>query len=142
MFIFKFRGGAAVHELSIAQCVIDEACEAAARAGSVRVTKLMLRIGALSGVVDEALRFSFEVAAEGTACQGAALEIERVDLRVMCTHCEKPSTISDGFSLICPECGSPTPEILAGQELELTSLEIVSHAAADSRATHQDSQKE
>lgn len=121
-----------MHELSIAQCVIDEACEAAARSGGVRVTKLMLRIGALTGIVDEALRFSFEVAAEGTACQGAALEIERVDLRVMCTHCEKPRAILDGFLLICPECGSPTPEILAGQELELTSLEIESHATADS----------
>jgi hydrogenase nickel incorporation protein HypA/HybF len=132
MFVFKFRGGAVVHELSIAQCVVDEACEAAARSGGVRVTKLMLRIGALAGVVDEALRFSFEVAAEGTVCQGAALEIERVDLRVMCTHCEKPRTISNGFLLICPECGLPAPEIVAGQELELTSVEIESHAAADS----------
>lgn len=121
-----------MHELSIAQCVVDEACEAAARAGGVHVTKLVLRIGALAGVVDEALRFSIEVAAEGTACQGAALVIERVDLRVMCTRCEKPRVISDGFLLICPECGSPTPDILAGQELELTSLEIESHAAADS----------
>lgn len=132
MFIFEFRGGAAVHELSIAQCVVDEACEAAARSGGVRVTKLMLRIGALAGVVDEALRFSFEVAADGTVCQGAALEIERVDIRVMCTHCREPRTIIGAFLLVCPECGSPTPEILAGQELELTSLEIESHAAADS----------
>lgn len=121
-----------MHELSIARCVVDEACEAAARAGGVRITKLQLRIGVLAGIVDEALRFSFEMAAEGTACQGAALVIERVDLRVMCTHCKQSRTISDGFLLVCPECGSPTPDILAGQELELTSLEIESHAAADS----------
>lgn len=121
-----------MHELSIAQCVVDEACDATARSGGARVTKLVLRIGALAGVVDEALRFSFEVAAEGTACQGAALVIERVDLRVMCTHCREQRTIDSGLLLVCPECGSPTPEILAGQELELTSLEIESHAAADS----------
>ena len=121
-----------MHELSIAQCVVEEACEAAARSGGVRVTKLVLRIGALAGIVDETLRFSFEVAAEGTHCQGAEIEIERVDLCVMCSHCEEPRTISDGFLLICPECGSSTPEILAGRELELTSLEIESHAAADS----------
>lgn len=132
MFVFEFRGGATVHELSIAQCVVEEACEAAVRSDGVRVTKLTLRIGALAGVVEEALRFSFEVAAEGTVCQGASLVIERVDLCVMCTHCEKPRRIAGGFLLICPECGSPTPEILAGQELELTSMEVQSHAAADS----------
>ena len=121
-----------MHELSIAQCVIDEACEAAARAGGERVTKLVLRIGALAGVVEEALRFSFEAAAEGTVCDGAALAIERVDLCVMCPQCREPRTIADGFLLVCAECGSPTPEILAGRELELVSLEILSHAAADS----------
>jgi Zn finger protein HypA/HybF involved in hydrogenase expression len=51
---------------------------------------------------------------------------------VMCKHCEQSRAISDGFLLVCPECGSPTPDILAGQELELTSLEVQSHAAADS----------
>ena len=121
-----------MHELSIAQCVIDQACEAAARSGGGRVTKVVLRIGALTGVVDEALRFSFEVAAEGTICHGAALAIERVELRVMCPRCREPRTIESGFLLVCPECGSPTPEILAGRELELLSLEIESHAAADS----------
>ena len=119
-----------MHELSIAQSIVDEACQAAARSGGVRVTKLMLRIGALAGIVDEALRFSFEVAAEGTACQAASLEIERVDLRVMCTHCQEPRTIAGACLLVCPECGSPTPEILAGRELELTCLEIETHAAA------------
>lgn len=121
-----------MHELSIALCVVDEACQAADRSGGVRVTKVMLRVGALAGIVEEALRFSFEAATEGTACQGAALEIERVDLRVMCTRCQQPRTITGGLVLICPECGSPAPEILAGQELELVSLEIETHAAADS----------
>lgn len=121
-----------MHELSIAQCLVDEACEAAARSGGERVTRLMLRIGALAGVVEDALRFCFEVAAEGTACQGAALEIERVELRVMCPRCLQPRTIEGALLLVCPECGAPTPEILTGRELELTSLEIESHAAANS----------
>jgi len=121
-----------MHELSVAQCVVDEACKAAAKEGAARVTKLWLRIGALAGIVEEALRFCFDVAAEGTACQGAALEIERVDLSVMCENCRQPRTLAERFLFVCPECGSPTPEILAGQELELVSLEITADAAADS----------
>ena len=55
-----------MHELSIAQSLIDVACEAAEREGANRVTRLTARIGVLSGVVKECLLFSFGLAAEGT----------------------------------------------------------------------------
>jgi hydrogenase nickel incorporation protein HypA/HybF len=56
-----------VHELSIAVALVEMACEKAADLGDVRVDALHLRLGPLSGVVREALVFSFDVAAEGTA---------------------------------------------------------------------------
>ena len=113
-----------MHELSIAQCLIESACEAAARENAQRVTRLVARIGALSGVVEEALRFSFDVAAEGTACAGAALDVEKVLVTVMCPRCECPRELADVWQFACPVCGTPTSDVLTGRELDLVSVEI------------------
>ncbi len=121
-----------MHELSIAQSLIELACEVAAREGADCVTKLTARIGVLSGVVKECLLFSFDLAAENTPCAGALLEIHEVDLTVMCPECQAPQTLADLYCFRCPECASPTPEILTGRELELVSVEVTGHAAAHS----------
>ena len=120
-----------MHELSIAQCLVDAACEAADEEGG-RVTRLVARIGALSGVVKDALRFSFELAAEGTACEGAALEIEDVPVSVHCPRCDEPRVLADCYHFVCPTCGGATPTILTGRELELKSVELMTHAASHS----------
>lgn len=120
-----------MHELSIAQCLIESACEAAAAEGAARVTRLHTRIGALSGVVKEALLFSFELAAEGTLCAGAVLEIEEVPITVYCSQCDAPRSLADAWSFVCPVCGAPTPKVLGGRELDLISVEVSSAMSAD-----------
>ena len=121
-----------MHELSIAQNLIDLACEAAAREGADRVSKLLVRVGALSGVVKEALIFSFELAAEGTACAAAELDIEELAVTVLCPACRETKTLRDLSCWICPQCGTPTSEIVGGQELDLVAIEVETHAPADS----------
>jgi hydrogenase nickel incorporation protein HypA/HybF len=121
-----------VHELSIAQSLIELATEAAAREGAEFVTRLSVRIGVLSGVVKECLLFSFELAAEDTPCAGAELAVEEVALTVMCPCCDEPKALADLYHFLCPTCGSPTPEILTGRELDLVSVEVAGHAAAHS----------
>lgn len=121
-----------MHELSIAQCLVDAACDAASREGSSQVTRLVARVGRLSGVVKEALRFSFDLAAEGTACEGAVLDIEDVFVRVLCPRCDAPRELPDDWHFVCPTCGTPTPDVLTGRELELTSVEIMADAAPHS----------
>lgn len=113
-----------MHELSIAQSMIDVACEAAAREGADQVIKLRARIGVLSGVAKAALQFSFDLAAEGTACEGAVLEIEDVPVTVMCPRCHGAQELPLSYTFCCPVCGTPTPEILTGQELEVVCMEI------------------
>ncbi|HEX4000304.1 MAG TPA: hydrogenase maturation nickel metallochaperone HypA [Pirellulales bacterium] len=120
-----------MHELSIAQSLIELACEAAARDRCERVTRLFVRVGALSGVVKEALEFSFELAAEDTPCAGATLEIESVGLTVHCPKCDATKTVGGDYLFCCPTCGSPTPEILSGRELELVSVEVDEYAPAN-----------
>jgi hydrogenase nickel incorporation protein HypA/HybF len=64
-----------VHELSIAESVVDGVRE---RTGDARISRVFLQVGLLSCVEPEAIRFCFELCAEGTAVEGAALEIEEV----------------------------------------------------------------
>jgi hydrogenase nickel incorporation protein HypA/HybF len=67
-----------MHELSIALTLIDLAADEARRLVTSRVTAVHVQIGADSGVAVEALRFSFDLAADGTAIAGARLEVEQV----------------------------------------------------------------
>ena len=113
-----------MHELSIAQSMIDLACEAATREGSNHVIKLRARIGLLSGVAKTALQFSFELAAEGTACEARCSRLRTSRSRVMCPRCNSVQELQTLYSFCCPTCGTPTPEILTGRELEVTSMEL------------------
>jgi hydrogenase nickel incorporation protein HypA/HybF len=123
-----------VHELSIALSLVEAACEAAAPLGDVRVEALHVRLGALSGVVKEALAFSFDMAAKGTAIDGARLDIEEVPVTAYCPACEAERTL-DGvsFALRCPVCGGPLAKLIHGREMELTALEVSDEEAADRR---------
>jgi len=119
-----------MHELSIAQSLINLASQTAREAGSSVVIKLNIRMGLLSGIGKNALLFSFGLAAEGTPCAGAELAIEEVPVSVMCPHCEEVKFLVDQYCFQCPICGTPTPQILSGQELELVSLEIAAEEVA------------
>ncbi len=113
-----------MHELSIAISLIELAEGAAREAGAARVTAVHLRLGALSGVVREALEFSFPIAAEGTALEGARLLIEELPLVVACAPCGRDVRPEGPGSFCCPLCGTPSATIRQGRELEIAAIEV------------------
>jgi len=118
-----------MHELSIAISLIDLAMEAVQDAGlEGPVQVVRVRVGALSGVVAEALDFAWETAAEGTICEGARLEIEQVPGRVRCEACKSETQLDDPPTFACGNCGRPTAEIIAGKEMDLMALELEDRA--------------
>jgi hydrogenase nickel incorporation protein HypA/HybF len=121
--------GHSVHELSVAVSLVEMASEKAASLGDVRVEALHVRLGPLSGVVKESLLFCFDVAAEGTAVEGARLEIEEVPLTGFCPRCGAEREVAAAWSLGCPVCDTPV-RLLNGRELELAALEVEDNAAA------------
>ena len=102
---------------------LNIALEQAREHGASRVHVLRLRIGALSGVVPEALQFAFEALASVTPAEGAELVIEAVPARFWCEPCGREFEAPDLFS-DCPKCSRPSGELRAGREMELASLEI------------------
>ena len=112
-----------MHELSIMSEALRMAMEAAQAAGATRVRKLRLRIGSLSGVVPDALRFAFDVVCQGTMAEGATLEIEAVQAVCWCATCQAEFACTDLFNE-CPRCQNFSGEVRRGREMEIASVEM------------------
>jgi hydrogenase nickel incorporation protein HypA/HybF len=108
-----------MHELAITESVVEDVAE---RLSGSRVTRVVLEIGALSGVVPDAIRFCFDVCAQGTPLQGASLDILAIPARARCSVCQNEFEIEDGIGL-CP-CGSADLVFLSGRELRIKAVEV------------------
>jgi hydrogenase nickel incorporation protein HypA/HybF len=119
-----------MHEVSITQEVVAVIAE---RLGDKRVTVVRLEIGKLSGVVADAVRFCFDLVAEGTTVAGARLEIAEPPGRVLCRDCATEHEV-DSLIILCPACGSAHAKVLSGNELRITSVEVSVPCAAPAAA--------
>jgi hydrogenase nickel incorporation protein HypA/HybF len=108
-----------MHELAITESVVAAISE---RLGDAQVTHVVLEVGSLSGVVPEAVQFCFEICTQGTALDGATLEIVRLPGRARCSACAAEADIADLLA-VCP-CGSISLEVLGGQELRIREVEV------------------
>jgi len=115
-----------MHELSIAQAIVDEVVAVAAlqRSGDVEVVNV--DVGALSGVEPDALGMVFPFASGGTAIAGASLKIRKVPARVRCNSCRKKVRPDFPF-LVCPTCGSDNVQVLSGRDMVIRSIEFGSN---------------
>ena len=109
--------------MSIMESALGAALDKAREAGASRILVIRLRIGALSGVVPDALQFAFEALAAGTAAEGAELAVEHVPARFWCVPCGSDFVAEDMFAE-CPRCHAPSADLRAGRELQLSALEI------------------
>ena len=96
--------------------------EEADQRGGVQVNAVHLKLGALAGVVKEALLSSYEMACEGTGLQGSRLVIEEIPIVVDCPTCLAPRVLQSAQWFACPECKSPVSNVIQGRELEVVAL--------------------
>ena len=92
------------------------------RVGATRVTTVRLEIGRLAAVVPEALRFCFDVCAQGTSLEGATLEIASIAGRARCRSCGGEWAI-ESYADLC-DCGATDLAVLAGEELRIKNVEV------------------
>jgi hydrogenase nickel incorporation protein HypA/HybF len=115
-----------MHELSIANSVLDAVRAEIARRPGPRLLKVGLRVGELAGVDPEALSFGFQALVKGTEFEPATLEIESCPRRHRCRECGLEFTVRD-YNTACPDCGASRTECISGDELELAYLELEEH---------------
>ncbi len=109
-----------MHELSLTREIVDYV---AVRAGPRAVTRVVLEIGALSGVEVDAVKFCFEVCRAGTPLEHAELTVVEVPGRGRCLDCGAERDLPDYFTRC--GCGAFPVECLAGEELVIKSMEVV-----------------
>ena len=112
-----------MHELSIAMSIVEMAEEEAMRHGG-QVSAVHLKLGALSGVVKEALLSSYEMACADTPLAGSRLIVEEIPIVVFCAQCQAQRGLTSTQWFCCPDCGTPSSDIVQGKELEVVALEI------------------
>jgi hydrogenase nickel incorporation protein HypA/HybF len=112
-----------MHEMSIAQSLVDVIREEMDKADARRLRTVRLQIGQMSAIVPDALSFGFEVITAGTDMEGARLVMDIIPLRGVCMDCEKEFGIKD-YAFVCPHCGSTAIDTIAGQDLSIVEIEV------------------
>ncbi len=113
----------ALHELSIAQSIVELACEQADGHDASKVLRIAVEIGLLSGVEREALEFCFPIACRDTKADGAHLDVTIQPAKARCPKCNE-SFLLDDLVLVCPRCGAYPVELLAGGNLKVLFVEV------------------
>ena len=112
-----------MHELSIAATIIETVTDEIISRKLGKVTKIGLKIGALTDIVPDALTFGFDTLKKDSPLKDASLEIESVPVMGQCQNCSKKFEVRE-FIFICPECESVNIITEQGKELDITYLEI------------------
>lgn len=111
-----------MHELSIAQSLLDAALTTAAEHEARRISTIRLRIGGMRQVVEESLRQAFTVLAAGSLAEHADVEIEWVPSLWRCARCGSTHTLNAGARTCA--CGSDELTFEGSDDLLLTSLDL------------------
>lgn len=112
-----------MHELSVCQSLIAEVRRVATDRDAGAVTRIVVRIGPLSGVEPDLLANAYPIAAAGTPAADAELEIEFSGVRIRCLGCGAEADVAPN-RLLCPGCGDLRTELVSGDELILESIEF------------------
>jgi hydrogenase nickel incorporation protein HypA/HybF len=108
-----------MHEMGIVMEIVDVVSEASQGA---KVARVVLEIGKLSMVVPDAVRFCFDLAAQGTPLEGAELAIVETPGRAACRDCGAEVILERPFGRC--RCGGTDLEWLAGEELKIQTVEV------------------
>jgi hydrogenase nickel incorporation protein HypA/HybF len=112
-----------MHEVSLALEVLDHLAHNVNAQGPLRIVRVTLRVGALSGVDSGALRFALEGLAAGTLIEGARVDIEEIPGSAWCSACESRRPIEFRLSP-CPVCGHYPLSLPEGTELVIESVDV------------------
>jgi len=112
-----------MHELSVTESVLEIACKHARKAQAITVTDIYLVIGRLSSIVDDSVKFYWDMISKDTICEKARLHFKRLPAKLICLNCRKEYELNDELTP-CPNCGSAKVRVLSGDEFNIESIEI------------------
>lgn len=112
-----------MHEMSIAEGILQLLEETARKEQAQRVTVVVLEIGQLASIEVESLRFCFDAVVRGSVADGARLEILETPGQGWCLDCNQSVPLTEKLSG-CPLCGSFRVQVTGGTEMRVKELEV------------------
>ena len=113
-----------MHDLHMAQAVLDTALDAGRKAGAQRITSVRVKVGDLSTFDPASLRVCFDSLKKNTIASEADLDVETVPPSSTCRVCNDSFSPKESASQ-CPACGSTEVEISGGRGVQVDSVEFV-----------------
>jgi hydrogenase nickel incorporation protein HypA/HybF len=123
-----------MHELAVCQALMEQVEGVARDHQAVEVQVIHLGIGPLSGVEPRLLEQAFAIASAGSIASGARLTVHELPVRVRCRQCDKV-TDAQPARLVCGECGDWQTQLVSGDELQLSHIELTRKANSGQHAT-------
>ena len=114
-----------MHELSIAQSIVELAEQQALSHQATAIEELELEIGALAGIDMISLDFALQSAIKGSMLENARIIKQRTSGEGRCGDCEHMFNVENLYTS-CPFCGSYVVNIIKGKELKIKSIVIKS----------------
>jgi hydrogenase nickel insertion protein HypA len=112
-----------MHEYSVVQALLNQCEEVAEENDASKVTKVICKIGVMSGIEIHLLQVAFDTFKEGTLCDGAEFVINEQKLVVRCRACRAEYEI-DEINYKCTSCGHLGMDTIDGEDMYLMSLEM------------------
>lgn len=113
-----------MHEYSIVQALIEQCENQAQQHNATEISKVVIKIGILSGVEPHLLEMAFATFKEiSSVCQAAELEMLIQAVEILCRDCAQASTLTE-HNYVCPKCQSAAVSITEGEEMFLMQLEM------------------
>ncbi|UTW04275.1 hydrogenase maturation nickel metallochaperone HypA [Amphritea atlantica] len=112
-----------MHEMSIAEGIIQVLEDQAKAQNYSRVKTVWLEIGPLAMIETESLRFCFDAVTRNSLAEGAKLKIIKIPGEALCMQCLKTVPVEKRFDA-CVECGSYQLQITQGEEMRIKELEV------------------
>ena len=114
-----------MHEYSIVQSLLDVIEENAEKNGATKVSKIVVKIGVLSGVEPHLLEIAFNTFKEKTICEDAELVIINQPIVAKCLECGHQNEYEKNQIFFeCQKCGGVELDVIDGEDMLLMSLEM------------------
>ena len=109
--------------MSIAEAVLDAVRTEVAKRPGERAIRAGLRIGEISGVEPDSLRFCLEILVSNTDLAPLAFDFEVMPWMRHCRRCGVEFRVVD-YNPGCSACGSPDTQAAGGDQMEFAYLEF------------------
>lgn len=113
-----------MHELSIAQSLLEIVLQQCRDNGYERVETVNVRIGRASGIMPDALLFAYDAIKTDSVAHSSVLNIQEIPVTVFCNHCSREFSVEEEYVFNCPSCNGTDFILVGGRELDIVDMEV------------------